>query len=73
MSMRQKLNKFAYEKMGIDNGEMDMHFTFSGRRYRIKQFCPIWIILQSVIITGIGLATYIAVVETILIMQTIGG
>ena len=73
ITLRQRLNKLAYEKLGIEDRDLDIRFKIGGSRYRIPQFSTLWIILESIFVVAASVGIYLWVVMMILMGDIVGG
>ena len=73
ITLRQRLNKLAYEKLGIGDGDLDIRFKIDGSRYRIPQFSTLWIILESIFMVAASVGIYLWIVMMILMGDIVGG
>ena len=73
ITLRQRLNKLAYEEFGIEDRDLDIRFKIGGSRYRIPQFSTLWIILESIFVVAASVGIYLWIVMMILMGDIIGG
>lgn len=73
ITLRQRLNRFAYEQLGIEDRDLDIRFKIGGSRYRIPQFSTLWIILESIFVVAASVGIYLWIVVMILMGDIIGG
>lgn len=66
ITLRKRLNRFAYEEFGIKDGDLDIRFKIGGSRYRIRQFSILWIIIKSILVVTASVGIYLWIVIMIL-------
>ena len=73
VTLRQRINRFAYNEFGIKDRDLDIRFKVDGNRYRIPQFSTLWIILESIFMVAVSVSIYAWLVMMILMGGIIGG
>lgn len=73
VTLRQRINRFAYNEFGIKDRDLDIRFKVDGNRYRIPQFSTLWIILESIFVVAASVGIYSWFVLMILMGGIIGG